>query len=98
MKLFRLENPRLRRAAMLALALVAIILIVHEIFGENGYLALRRKRQELQAKLGMTPVRQPKEVILLILCLEVFIVLIPMVASRTTLLCFLQPPVMSTLK
>ena len=43
------EDPRIRRAALLALAMLSIALIVHEIFGENGYLALRRKRQELQA-------------------------------------------------
>lgn len=48
MKLFGWENNRLRRAALLALALVALALVIHEIFGENGYLALRRKRQELQ--------------------------------------------------
>jgi cell division protein FtsL len=48
MKLFHMEDARLRRAALLALALIALTLIVHEIFGENGYLAMRRKRQELQ--------------------------------------------------
>lgn len=48
MKLFRMEDSRLRRATLLALALIVLTLIVHEIFGENGYLAMRRKRQELQ--------------------------------------------------
>jgi cell division protein FtsB len=42
------EDARLRRLAFLALALVMIFLIVHEIFGEHGYLALRRRRKELQ--------------------------------------------------
>ena len=46
---FKWEDPRFRRAALLTLAMLSIALIVHEIFGENGYLALRRKRQELQA-------------------------------------------------
>jgi cell division protein FtsB len=45
---FRWEDARFRRAAMAALALIAIVLTVHEIFGDHGYLALRRRRQELQ--------------------------------------------------
>jgi cell division protein FtsL len=45
---FRWEDGRFRRTAMLVLALIAIVLTVHEIFGEHGYLALRRRRQELQ--------------------------------------------------
>jgi cell division protein FtsB len=45
---FRWEDSRFRRNAMLALALLAIVLTVHEIFGEHGYFALRRRRQELQ--------------------------------------------------
>ncbi len=49
MKLFRWEDARLRRAALLALALATLVLIVHEIFGENGYLALRRRREEVEA-------------------------------------------------
>jgi cell division protein FtsB len=44
----RWEDARFRRAALWGLALLTIALIVHEIFGANGYLALRRKRQELQ--------------------------------------------------
>lgn len=49
MKLFRMEDARLRRATLLALALVVLTLIVHEIFGENGYLAMRRKQQEFES-------------------------------------------------
>lgn len=45
---FRWEDGRFRRTAMLVLALIAIVLTVHEIFGGHGYLALRRRRQELQ--------------------------------------------------
>lgn len=48
MKLLRMEDSRLRRAALLALALVVLTLVVHEIFGENGYLAMRRKQQEFE--------------------------------------------------
>jgi len=48
MKLFRMEDARLRRAALLALALIVLTLIVHEVFGENGYLAMRHKREEFQ--------------------------------------------------
>jgi cell division protein FtsB len=48
MRNFRWEDGRFRRTAMLALALIAIALTVHEVFGEHGYLALRRRRQELQ--------------------------------------------------
>ncbi len=36
------------RNGALVLLLVAIALIVHNIFGQNGYLALRRQQQELQ--------------------------------------------------
>ena len=46
---FRWEDARFRRRALLALALVSIALIVHEIFGDHGYLALRRKRKDLQS-------------------------------------------------
>ena len=43
-----MKDARLRRRAMLALILIAIALTVHEVFGDRGYLALRRRRQELQ--------------------------------------------------
>ncbi len=42
------EDARFRRSALLALALIMLFLIVHELFGEHGYLALRRRRQELE--------------------------------------------------
>lgn len=41
-------DPRFHRGAILALALVCIALVVHEIFGEHGYLALRRQQRDLQ--------------------------------------------------
>lgn len=45
---FRWEDARFRRLAFLALAFVMVFLIVHEIFGEHGYLALRHRRRELE--------------------------------------------------
>jgi cell division protein FtsB len=36
------------RGAILALILVCVALLVHEIFGEHGYLALRREKQQYQ--------------------------------------------------
>ncbi len=46
---FHWEDARLRRAALLALVLIAIALTVHEIFGERGFFAVRRRQQELQS-------------------------------------------------
>jgi cell division protein FtsB len=43
------ENPRFRRGALLALVLMVVVLLVHEVFGEHGYLALRRQRREYEA-------------------------------------------------
>lgn len=48
-----MDDPNLNTAALyrngiLALVLVAIALIVHNIFGQNGYLASRRQIKELQ--------------------------------------------------
>ncbi len=37
------------RAAIAGLMVMAAALIVHEIFGQNGYLALRKQKQEYQA-------------------------------------------------
>jgi len=45
---FHWKDVRFRRAAMLTLVLIAFALTVHEIFGDRGYLALRRRREELQ--------------------------------------------------
>ena len=39
----------IRRGLILILVLVSVALIVHEIFGENGWLALRRQRRQVQA-------------------------------------------------
>lgn len=45
MKILRWELKSYR-GAILALILVCVALIVHEIFGEHGYLALRRERKQ----------------------------------------------------
>jgi cell division protein FtsB len=42
-------NVRYQRAAILALALLCVVLVVHEIFGSHGFLALRRERQDYDA-------------------------------------------------
>ena len=42
------NNATLYRNAALALVLICLALVVHEIFGQHGYLALRRQQQELQ--------------------------------------------------
>lgn len=42
------DTTALYRNGILVLLLVSIALIVHNIFGQNGYLALRRQRKELQ--------------------------------------------------
>jgi cell division protein FtsB len=42
-------NSRYQRAAILALALICVALVVHEIFGSHGYLALRRQRRDYDA-------------------------------------------------
>jgi cell division protein FtsB len=49
MKSFPWDKATLYRNAVYALILVCIALIVHEIFGQHGYLALRRQQRELES-------------------------------------------------
>jgi cell division protein FtsB len=42
-------NPTLSRNTILALLLVCIALVVHEVFGEHGYLALRHQQKEVES-------------------------------------------------
>jgi cell division protein FtsB len=42
----RLGQGRSYRGAILALLLVCVALVVHEIYGEHGYLALRREKSD----------------------------------------------------
>jgi cell division protein FtsB len=43
------ENPKFYRGALFALVVLCIALIVHEIFGEHGYLALREQQKQYDA-------------------------------------------------
>jgi cell division protein FtsB len=45
---WRFDTTALYRNGILVLLLVSIALIVHNIFGQNGYLASRHQQQELQ--------------------------------------------------
>jgi cell division protein FtsB len=45
----RSHKTRTYRSAILALLLVCVALVVHEIYGEHGYLALRRERREYES-------------------------------------------------
>ena len=49
---FSMKDMRFRRAALLALVLIAFALTVHEVFGDRGYFALRRRRAELNELQG----------------------------------------------
>ncbi len=44
----RWDRATLYRNAVFVLILVCVALIVHEIFGEHGYLALRQQQRDLQ--------------------------------------------------
>ena len=46
MQKFPWDRKTISRNALWVLLLVSMALVVHEIFGENGYLALRRQRKE----------------------------------------------------
>ena len=45
---WKFDTTALYRNGILVLLLVSIALIVHNIFGQNGYLAARRQQKELQ--------------------------------------------------
>jgi cell division protein FtsB len=49
MNAFHWDRATLYRNAIFVLGLLCIALIVHEIFGEHGYLALRRQQNEFQS-------------------------------------------------
>src|SRR5215472_17278948 len=46
MRKMRSDQTRSYHGAILALLLVCVALVVHEIYGEHGYLALRREKRE----------------------------------------------------
>lgn len=49
MNFFQWDHKPFRRNAILVLALVILVLGMHEIFGQHGYLALRRQKQEYKS-------------------------------------------------
>jgi cell division protein FtsL len=49
MKALNFEASSLYRNGILALLLICVALIVHNVFSQNGFLASRRQRKELQA-------------------------------------------------
>ena len=49
MKLINWDHKPFRQYAILALALATLVLVMHEIFGPHGYLALRRQKQQYNA-------------------------------------------------
>ena len=49
MKTLSWDRKTLYRNAALTLILVCFALVIHEIFGQHGYLALRRQQRELDA-------------------------------------------------
>ncbi|HUZ47591.1 MAG TPA: septum formation initiator family protein [Terriglobia bacterium] len=49
MKPINWDHKPFRQYAILALALATLVLLVHEIFGPHGYLALRRQKQQYSA-------------------------------------------------
>lgn len=46
MKLLNLDRKTLRRYTIVVLALLSVVMVVHEIFGRNGYLTLQRQKKE----------------------------------------------------
>jgi len=48
MKDLRRETTTVYRTGILVLVLASIALIVHNIFGQNGYLTLRRQQKQLR--------------------------------------------------
>ncbi|TAM81027.1 MAG: septum formation initiator family protein [Acidobacteria bacterium] len=46
MTLFDWDRKTLRRNAIFAMALISLVLLMHEIFGRNGYMTLRREKKE----------------------------------------------------
>jgi cell division protein FtsB len=46
MSLFGWDHKTLRRNAIFVLALLSLVMLMHEIFGRNGYMTLRREKKE----------------------------------------------------
>jgi cell division protein FtsB len=46
MTLFDWDRKTFRRNAIFVMALLSLVLLMHEVFGRNGYMTLRRERKE----------------------------------------------------
>jgi cell division protein FtsB len=46
MTLFDWDRKTLRRNAIFVMALLSLVMLMHEIFGRNGYMTLRREKKE----------------------------------------------------
>jgi cell division protein FtsB len=49
MNFFDWDHKTLRRNAIFVMALLSLIMLMHEIFGSNGYLTLRHEKKEYTA-------------------------------------------------
>lgn len=49
MNLLNWDRKTLRRNALFAMALLSLVLLMHEIFGRNGYMTLRREKKNYTA-------------------------------------------------
>jgi cell division protein FtsB len=49
MKELRWDTRTLQRNAIYVLVLLCVTLIVHEVFGQHGFLAMRRQQKEVEA-------------------------------------------------
>jgi cell division protein FtsB len=46
MTLFNWDRKTLRRNAIFVMALLSLVMLMHEIFGRNGYMTLRHEKKE----------------------------------------------------
>lgn len=46
MNLFGWDHKTLRRNAIFVMALLSLVMLMHEIFGQNGYLTLRHEKKQ----------------------------------------------------
>ena len=49
MNLFGWDHKTLRRNAIFAMALLSLVMLMHEIFGRNGYMTLRHEKEQFSA-------------------------------------------------
>lgn len=49
MNLFGWDHKTFRRNAIFVMALLSLVMLMHEIFGQNGYLTLQRQKKQYNA-------------------------------------------------